>query len=119
MKTDKTDIFFNEMYKEISKTELHYDFKVKEVLNNKHLDNEEVNKKISLINLEKEDAIRDIKVEHTSNAINEGYDLTYSTALDNLLYNYENDSQNIIVYKVLKSYQFKCYDKCYYERNFR
>ncbi len=76
MKTDKTDIFFNEMYKEISKTELHYDFKVKEVLNNKHLDNEEINKMISLINLEKEDAIRDIKVEHTSNAINEGYNKT-------------------------------------------
>lgn len=53
------------------------------------------------------------------NAINEGYDLTYSTALDKLLYNYKNNSQNIIVYKVLKSYQFKCYDNCYYERNFR
>ena len=32
MKTDKTDIFFNEMYKEISKTELHYE--ISNVYNN-------------------------------------------------------------------------------------
>lgn len=53
------------------------------------------------------------------NALKEGYDPTYSTALDYLIGHLKNTSQNKAVYKILKSYNYRCYRNCAYERNFK
>lgn len=76
MKTDKTDIIFKKMNKDINDVETYYEFKQKEIIDNKYIENEEKNAMLSDLKIQRSEDIKNIKVKHTDRAIKLGYTKT-------------------------------------------
>ena len=76
MKTDKTDILFKQMYKEIDRIELEYRERIAQIVNDKNINDDDKKTRIWLLNHQKESSIQQQKMLHTQKVIEKGYNKT-------------------------------------------
>lgn len=76
MKTDKTDILFKQMHKEIDIIELEYRKKIADIVNDKNINDDDKKVIFWLLDIEKESSIQRQKIFHTQKVIDKGYNKT-------------------------------------------
>lgn len=76
MKTNKTDLIFNKMNKEILEIKSYYEFKEKEIFDNKFINDKQKLILHKNLKIEREMTIKETKIKYTNEAMKKGYNKT-------------------------------------------